>query len=168
VKLSSALSRRVLVLVALVLFASFVVGATSPSSPLVNVTLSGSVARAGQSLSLEQAGGVNPGEVISWHIAVANRGNADANSINVVGDIDDGTAFVPGSAAGDGVVSVQYSLEHPHENQTFSERPMVRETVGSVVKERPATPQEFKAVRLTFAHVAAGQTLSASYRTRVR
>lgn len=164
----NARARAFVALATLVLFASLVAGATGASAPTVNVSLSGSVTRAGRSLSLAQAGGVNPGEVLSWHIAVSNRGNGDANSINVVGDIDDGTTFLPGSAAGDGVVSVQYSLEHPHENQTFSERPMVRETVGGVVKERPATPQEYRAVRLTFARVAAGQTLNASYRTRVR
>jgi uncharacterized repeat protein (TIGR01451 family) len=160
--------KHTLVLITLGLCAAVAFGAVTPAAPLVNVALTGSVLRAGQSLSLEEAGGVKPGEVISWQITVSNRGGGDANSLNVVGDIDDGTTYLPGSATGDGVVAVKYSLEHPHEHQTFTEHPIVREQVGGVLKERPALPQEFKAVQLTFARVAAGATLKAAYRTRVR
>jgi uncharacterized repeat protein (TIGR01451 family) len=160
-------SWRALFTLVLVISTGLLVGAAS-LAPRINVSLSGTVSREGRQIPLEEAGRVTPREVISWNIIAANTGNADASSINVVGDIDDGTSFVPGSAQGDGVVSVKYSLEHPHENQTFSVRPMVRVTQNGVVRERPATSSEYKAVQLTFAKIGAGETLKASYRTRVR
>jgi hypothetical protein len=95
-------------------------------------------------------------------------GDSPATSVSFVGDVDDATNFVPGSVAGPGVSSVGYSLEHPHENQTFYERPMVRYTEGGVTKERPASPEEYKAVKITFTRIGAGETVKATYRTRVR
>lgn len=158
-----SISRRVICALALVIVTAFLVGA-SALPPRINVSLSGTVARDGRQIRLEDAGKVFPNEVISWNIAATNTSPIPANAISVVGDIDDGTAFISGSASGNGIVSVKYSVEHPHENQTFYEHPMVR--VGRT--QRPATPDEFKAIQLTFASIGAGETLRASYRTRVR
>jgi uncharacterized repeat protein (TIGR01451 family) len=167
----TSMRRRVLLSLALVALAAAAVFAVAPAptaSPAINVTLNGSVSRDGQSLPLEQAGSVRPGEIITWNISVANKGQGTARSLHVVGDVDDGTSLVPGSATGEGVSGVMYSTEHPHDQQTFFERPTVRELVGGEVRERPARPDEIKAVQLTFAQVAAGETLKATYRTRVR
>lgn len=161
------LSRRALAALALVLVSAFVVAAAA-LAPRINVSLSGTVLRDGNQLPLEQAGKVYPREVITWDVTAANVGNAEARSINVVGDVSDGTAYIPGSAAGEGIVSVKYSTEHPHENQAFYERPTVRYTEAGVERERPARPDEYKAVQLTFDRLPAGATLKASYRTRVR
>jgi uncharacterized repeat protein (TIGR01451 family) len=164
---STRISRRSLAALALVLVSAFVVAAAT-LAPRINVSLSGTVLREGNQLPLEQAGKVYPREVITWDVTAANVGNAEARSINVVGDVSEGTAYLPGSAAGEGVVSVKYSVEHPHENQTFSEQPMVSYMEGGVERQRPARPDEYKAVRLTFDRLPAGATLKASYRTRVR
>jgi uncharacterized repeat protein (TIGR01451 family) len=164
----SLLNRRALAALALLLLAAVIAGASALSSPSINVKLTGSVSREDQNVALEQAGSVRPGEVITWDIAVANSGGAAARSINVVGDVDDGTTFIPGSATGEGVSGVKYSIEHPHDGQTFYARPMVSEQVGGEVRERPARPDEIKAVQITFAVVPANATLKATYRARVR
>lgn len=160
-------SRRAFVALALVLGMALLVSA-AVFSARVNVSLSGVVTREGREVSLEDAGRVAPREVINWKIAAANVGDADANAINVVGDIDNGTTYVAGSAGGDGVVGVKFSLEHPHENQTFAVSPMVSYTENGVAKQRPARPDEYKAVQISFAKIGVGQTLRATYRTRVR
>jgi uncharacterized repeat protein (TIGR01451 family) len=137
-------------------------------SPSLKVDLAGSIMRDGRAISLDNVGRVNPGEAITWSFNVSNQGNAPANAVKVVGDVDDATAYVPGSAAGDGVTSVKYSLEHPHANQTFSERPMVQVNEGGVVRERPASPDKYKAIQFTFQSVGAGENKKATYQTRVR
>ena len=165
---SRTFARAAFAALALVVVFSALAFGAGAFSPRVNVSLSGTVARGGGEVLLEQAGKVSPGEIISWNVAASNIGDAPAHSINVVGDIPQGTAYVDGSAGGDGVVGVKFSLEHPHENQTFTERPTVHYTEGGVDRERPARADEYKAIQMTFARIGAGESLKASYRTSVR
>lgn len=162
-----SLPKRVMLAATAMLFTALVVVA-AVVSPSLKVDLAGSIIRDGRVMSLDQVGRVNPGESITWSFNVSNQGNAPATAVNVVGDIDDATAYVPGSALGDGVISVKYSLEHPHANQTFSARPMVQVNEGGVVRERPASPDKYKALQFTFQSVGAGEARKATYQTRVR
>ena len=132
-------------------------------SPLVKVDLSGSVQRNGRTLSLEEAGGVAPGEDITWKVTVSNRGDAAASKVQAVGQIPQGTVYVAGSASGD-AVEIKYSLD----GRAFSERPVIRVVEGGVVRERPAPPDSYIAVQFTFASVGTGEAKRAVYHTRVR
>lgn len=160
-------SKRLMVAAALLLFGALIVVA-AVASPSLKVELAGTIMRSGQQLSLEKAGRVNPGEVITWGFTVSNQGNAPATAVHVVGDIDDATKYVPGSAASDSELHVKFSLEHPHDNQTFYERPMVMVNEGGVMRERPASPDQYKAIQFTIERVGGGEVKKASYQTRVR
>ena len=156
--------RRVLALVAFLLFTSLAVAATTTTlAPILQAHLSGSVTREGRTVKLEDAGKVSPGEHINWNITLVNSGDAAASNVQPVGQIPQGTQFVPGSTTGD-ATSVQYSLD----GKTFSPVPMVSVIEKGVTVQRPASPDQYKAVQFTFALVGKGETKYAAYSTRVR
>jgi len=135
--------------------------------PEVKVQLSGSVERAGKSLSLDKVENVKPGEVLDWQIVSSNEGSADARDYKAVGHIPAGTSLVAGSAAAEQGSTVTYSIDG---GKTFSTQPIIEEKQpdGSV-KKVAAPVSMYTEVRYEWSDaLAAGGKLSASYKVRVR
>ena len=135
--------------------------------PEVKVELSGSVERAGTSLSLDKVENVKPGEVLDWQIVSSNDGTGAARDYKAVGHIPAGTAFVQGSAAAEGGSTVTYSIDG---GKSFSTQPVVeeRQPDGSV-KQVAAPVSMYTEVRYEWSDaLAAGGKLSASYKVRVK
>lgn len=155
--------RRTLALIACLVFAS-VAAAATVLKPVIKVHLFGSVTRDGCAIKLDEAGNVHPGENLNWSIVVSNSGDAAATNVQAIGQIPQGTVYVPGSANGNAGTSVKYSLD----GQAFSDRPVVRVIENGVAVERPASPDQYKAVQFIFPRVGGGEEKKAAYRTRVR
>ena len=156
--------RVFLVLIAVALLTS-VVPATAVFTE-VKVDLNGSVNRNGKTMPLEKAGRVFPGEVINWNIVVANHGNTSPSRIRAVGKIPAGTVFIPGSASGDNLTSIKFSID---DARTFSERPMITVTGADGVKrEQPAPVESYTDILFIFANLNAREVKNARYQTRVR
>ena len=135
--------------------------------PVVEVAIAGAVQREDGLVALERVSAVNPGETLNWTITSRNAGDADARNYRTVGQIPQGTVFVAGSAQGQGSPTVTYSIDG---GQTFSTTPTVeeRQADGSV-RRVPAPIASYTQVRYEWTDsLAANQTLSASYRVRVR
>lgn len=133
----------------------------SAQSGKVRVELSGSVNRNKENVNVDQTQ-VTPGEVINWNVRMINGTTREVRNVSAVGEIPKGTAFIPGSAGGDGVTGIEYSADG---GQTFSARP----TVKVKGEDRPASPDAYTNVRFTWnAPIDAGSAKQAYYRTRVR
>jgi len=138
-----------------------------PAGPLLKVELGGVVQRGSESVSLDAAGKVNPGEVLAWRMAVSNLGDAPSPSVwSVDGDVDAATVYVPGSARADGSPAVTFSIDG---GRTFSALPMETYTDGGVEKRRPAPVEAYRVVRFTWASpISPGEVRAAHYKARVR
>jgi uncharacterized repeat protein (TIGR01451 family) len=135
--------------------------------PAVKVLLAGAVERSQERVALDKAGSVRPGEVLDWTLTSENEGTGAAREFKATGQIPQGTVFVAGSTTADGTASVTYSIDH---GQTFSAQPTVeeRQADGSL-KRVPAPVALYTQVRYEWADpLAAGATLSASYKVRVK
>jgi len=135
--------------------------------PEVKVILSGSVERAHESVVLDKASVVNPGEILDWTITSHNDGTAPAHEYRAVGQIPQGTQFIAGSATADGSATVVYSID---DGKSFSAQPTIEEKQedGSV-KRVPAPVSMYTQVRYEWADpLAEGGKLSASYKVRVK
>ena len=135
--------------------------------PEVKVTLAGTVTREGQALALADAGLVHPGEVLQWNITSENNGTGAARSYKAVGQIPRGTLLVIGSTVADGAADVTYSIDG---GRNYSAQPTVeeRQADGSV-RPVPAPIASYTHVRYEWQDaLAAGSTLNASYKVRVR
>jgi uncharacterized repeat protein (TIGR01451 family) len=141
--------------------------APASGRPEVKVQLSGSVERAGQSLSLDKVENVKPGEILDWQIVSANDGTAPARDYKAVGHIPQGTVLVAGSAAGEGGSSVTYSIDG---GKTFQTQPIIEEKqADGTTKRVPAPVSMYTEVRYEWSDaLAAGGKLSASYKVRVK
>ena len=135
--------------------------------PEVKVMLTGAVARAGESVPLEKAGEVRPGEILDWRITSANEGDAAARQYKTVGQIPQGTSFVAGSASAEYDAVVTYSIDN---GKSFSAQPTVEEKqADGSVKQVPAPASSYTQVRYEWNDpLAAGKSLAASYKVRVR
>lgn len=159
-------SPRLLAASALMLAAAFTAATAVPADPKVKVGLAGSVERGGRAVALDEAGGVGPGEVLTWRMTITNPGPGFARNLRVRGHVSAGTAFVPGSAAGDTQPRVLYSVDG---GRTFSERPTVWITgADGARREVAAPPGSYTDVEFHFDALAPNQTKSARYQTRVR
>ena len=140
---------------------------TSAGQPEVKVKLSGALKRDDKSLALEKAGEVHPGEVLDWTITSANEGDAPARQYKTIGQIPRGTAFVSGSAVAEYGAAVSYSIDGGKE---FAAQPLVEEKQADGTKKMvPAPASMYTQVRYEWSDpLAAGQTLSASYKVRVK
>jgi uncharacterized repeat protein (TIGR01451 family) len=135
--------------------------------PEIKVMLSGSVARAGESVALDKAGAVHPGEILDWRITSANEGDGAARQYKTVGQIPHGTSFVAGSASAEYGAAVTYSIDG---GKTFAAVPTVEEKQpDGTTKRVPAPASAYTQVRYEWSDpLAAGSTLAASYKVRVK
>ena len=135
--------------------------------PEVKVALAGAAERGGKSLSLAEVEAVRPGEILDWQITSTNEGTGAARDYATVGHIPEGTAFVAGSAKGEGGSTVTFSIDG---GKTFSTQPIIeqRQPDGSV-KIVPAPVSMYTEVRYEWGDsLAAGGKLNASYKVRVK
>ncbi|MGI9107477.1 MAG: hypothetical protein ACR2G4_14665 [Pyrinomonadaceae bacterium] len=141
--------------------------AAAGGQPEVKVKLSGSVKRADQSIALDKGIAVNPGEILDWTITSANEGDAPARRYKTTGQIPHGTLFVAGSAVAEYGATVSYSIDG---GKNFSPQPMIEEKQADGTSKRvPAPVSMYTQVSYDWNDpLAAGATLSASYKVRVK
>ena len=135
--------------------------------PEIRVALAGAVARADERVPVEKAGVVHPGEVLDWTITSVNEGDGAAREYRTVGQIPQGTSLVAGSATAEYDAAVTYSIDN---GKSFSAQPTVEERQpDGTVKRTPAPVSMYTQVRYEWAEpLAAGKTLAASYKVRVK
>ncbi|HEX8161529.1 MAG TPA: hypothetical protein VF538_06630 [Pyrinomonadaceae bacterium] len=141
--------------------------ARSAGRPEIKVTLSGAVARGQESVGLDKAGSVHPGEILDWKITSANEGDGAARSYKTVGHVPQGTSFVAGSATAEYGAQVTYSIDN---GNSFAAQPTVEEKQPDGTVKRVAAPVSmYTEVRYEWADpLAAGSTLTAGYKVRVK
>jgi uncharacterized repeat protein (TIGR01451 family) len=135
--------------------------------PEVKIKLSGSLKRNDQSLALDKVSAVHPGEILDWTITSANEGDAPARQYKTIGQIPQGTSFIAGSAVAEYGASVSYSIDG---GKNFAAQPTIEETQADGTKKIiPAPASMYTQVRYDWNDpLAAGSTLSASYKVRVK
>ena len=140
---------------------------TSAGQPEVKVKLSGSLKREDKQVSLDKAGEVHPGEVLDWTITSANEGDAPARQYKTIGQIPRGTSFVAGSAVAEYGAAVSYSIDG---GKHYASQPVIEEKQADGTKKTvPAPVSMYTQVRYEWSDpLAAGSTLSASYKVRVK
>ena len=139
----------------------------SAGQPEVKVKLAGSLKRNDESLTLDKVSAVHPGEILDWTITSANEGNAPARQYKTIGQIPQGTSFVAGSAVAEYNASVSYSIDG---GKNFAAEPTIEEKqADGTTKRVPAPVAMYTQVRYEWSDsLAAGSTLSASYKVRVK
>ncbi|HEY0081292.1 MAG TPA: hypothetical protein VGB61_00775 [Pyrinomonadaceae bacterium] len=139
----------------------------SAGNPEVKVRLAGSLKRNDESLTLDKVSAVHPGEILDWTITSANEGDAPARQYKTIGQIPQGTSFVAGSAVAEYNASVSYSIDG---GRNFASRPVIEEKqADGTTKQVPAPASMYTQVRYEWSDpLAAGSTLSASYKVRVK
>lgn len=135
--------------------------------PLVKIFLAGVIERNNKKISVENAGPVDPGEVVRFTMNSVNDGSAPAREYRAVGQIPRGTIFIEGSASGDRNTRVSYSID---DGQKFSAQPMIDEKQADGTIKKVAAPiSMYTQVRFEWADpLAAGGKLVASYQVRVK
>ena len=136
-------------------------------NPEVKVRLAGSLKRNDESLTLDKVSAVHPGEILDWTITSANEGDAPARQYKTIGQIPQGTSFVAGSAVAEYNASVSYSIDG---GRNFASQPVIEEKqADGSTKQVPAPASMYTQVRYEWSDpLAAGSTLSASYKVRVK
>ncbi len=139
----------------------------SAGQPEVKVKLAGSLKRNDESLALDKVSAVHPGEILDWTITSANEGDAPARQYKTIGQIPQGTSFVAGSAVAEYNASVSYSIDG---GMNFAAQPTIEEKqADGTTKRIPAPASMYTQVRYEWSDpLAAGSTLSASYKVRVK
>jgi uncharacterized repeat protein (TIGR01451 family) len=139
----------------------------SAGQPEVKVKLAGSLKRNDESLTLDKVSAVYPGEILDWTITSANEGGAPARQYRTIGQIPQGTSFVAGSATAEYDASVSYSIDG---GKNFAAQPTIEEKqADGTAKRIPAPASMYTQVRYEWSDpLAAGSTLSASYKVRVK
>jgi uncharacterized repeat protein (TIGR01451 family) len=135
--------------------------------PEVKVKLAGALKRNDESLALEKVSAVHPGEILNWTITSANEGDAPARQYKTIGQIPQGTSFIAGSATAEYGASVTYSIDG---GKNFAAQPTIEEKqADGTAKRIPAPATMYTQVRYEWSDpLAAGSTLSASYKVRVK
>lgn len=141
--------------------------AAAAGRPEIRVALAGAVARADERVPLDKAGAVHPGEVLDWTITSVNEGDGAAREYRTVGQIPQGTTLVAGSPVAEYGAAVTYSIDN---GKTYSAQPTVEERqADGTVRQVPAPVSTYTQVRYEWAEpFAAGRTLAASYKVRVK
>jgi uncharacterized repeat protein (TIGR01451 family) len=139
----------------------------SVGNPEVKIRLAGSLKRNDESLTLDKVSAVHPGEILDWTITSANEGDAPARQYKTIGQIPQGTSFVAGSAVAEYNASVSYSIDG---GRNFASQPVIEEKqADGSTKQVPAPASMYTQVRYEWSDpLAAGSTLSASYKVRVK
>ena len=137
------------------------------SRPLVKLFLTGAIERDSKKISVEKAGQVAPGEIVSFTMSSVNEGSAPARDYRAVGQIPRGASFVAGSAQGDLNSQVSYSIDN---GQKFSATPMIDEKqADGTIKKVIAPVSMYTQVRFEWADpLAAGGKLVSSYQVRIK
>jgi hypothetical protein len=166
---------RIIVLIALSLlatgaaaaFAQKQMAAKSGGHPEVKVMLTGSVARGDEAIVLDKAGSVHPGEVLDWKVVSSNEGDGAARQYKTVAHIPAGTSLIAGSATAEYSAEVTYSIDN---GKSYSTQPTIEEKqADGTVKQVPAPVSLYTQVRYEWTDpLAAGSTLTASYKVRVK
>jgi uncharacterized repeat protein (TIGR01451 family) len=135
--------------------------------PLVKLFLTGVVERDSEEISVEKAGPVTPGEVVSFTMSSVNEGSAAAREYRAIGQIPQGATFVAGSAHGDRNIQVSYSIDG---GEKFSSNPMIEEKqADGTIKKVVAPVSMYTQVRFEWADpLAAGGKLVALYQVRIQ
>jgi uncharacterized repeat protein (TIGR01451 family) len=135
--------------------------------PDVKVLLTGAIERGGETVPVERAQTVNPGEILHWTITSQNDGTAPARQYKAVGQIPQGTTLVAGSTTADGTVTVVYSIDN---GKTYSATPVMEEKqADGSVKQVPAPLSMYTQLRYEWSDaLAGGSKLNASYKVRVK
>lgn len=143
------------------------VSAVGAARPEVGITLDGTIARDEKNVALADADAVRPGEILTWTIKAENAGDGAARGFSTVGRIPAGTSFVAGSAVSSADVRVTYSIDA---GKTFAATPEVEERLADGPVKRVAAPVAmYTQVRYEWADpLAAGQSVNATYKVRVR
>jgi uncharacterized repeat protein (TIGR01451 family) len=139
----------------------------SEGRPEVKIVLAGAVERGDDSVPLDKVESVKPGEVLRWNLTSTNEGAGAARDYKAVGDIPQGTAFIPGSASAERGSTVTYSIDG---GKTFSTQPIIEERqADGTVKRTPAPAAMYTQVRYEWKdELASGGRLGASYKVRVK
>jgi uncharacterized repeat protein (TIGR01451 family) len=135
--------------------------------PEIKVTLSGAVARGDERVALDRAGAVHPGEVLDWKVTSANEGDGAARDYKTIAHVPAGTSLVAGSATAEYGAQVTYSIDG---GKTFSAQPLIEEKQADGTVKRVAAPVSmYTELRYEWSDpLAAGATLNASYKVRVK
>lgn len=135
--------------------------------PDVKITLSGTVNRGDANIHVDKAGSVKRGEIIDWKINSKNDGEAKASGFKAVGQIPPGTEFVAGSAKGDGLPDVEYSIDG---GKNFSKKPMVSTKQADGTEKLVAAPvSTYTQVRFGWEQpLDSDKELNAFYSVRVK
>jgi hypothetical protein len=167
---------RVVAFVVLILAATCAAGAFAQKQlaaratgghPEIKVTLAGMVARGEERVALDKAVAVHPGEILDWKITSANEGDGAAREYKTIAHVPAGTSLVAGSATAEYGAQVSYSIDG---GKTFSAQPVIDEKQADGTVKRVAAPVSmYTEVRYEWADpLAAGSTLNASYKVRVK
>jgi uncharacterized repeat protein (TIGR01451 family) len=129
--------------------------------------LTGAIERDSRAISVENAGPVKPGEVVSFTLSSTNEGSAPAREYRAIGQIPQGTTFVSGSALTGNNVQISYSIDG---GQKFSSNPTIDEKQADGTIKRVSAPiSMYTQVRYEWADpLAAGGKLVSSYQVRVK
>lgn len=140
---------------------------TNVARPEIKVALHGSLKREDETISLEKAEAVLPGEVLTWAIDSENTGDGAAQNYATVGQIPTGTSFVAGSAISAASTRVTYSIDN---GKTYQAQPMIEERLADGSTKRVAAPvSAYTQVRYEWTDaLAAGSKCIAEYKVRVR
>jgi uncharacterized repeat protein (TIGR01451 family) len=135
--------------------------------PLIKLLLAGAIERNSKTISVDVAGPVTPGEVVSFTLSSVNEGSAAAREYRAIGQIPQGTTFVAGSASGENASQVRYSIDG---GQAFSSKPMIDEKQPDGTSKKVAAPVSmYTQVSFEWADpLAAGGKLMASYQVRIK
>ncbi len=141
--------------------------AAAAGQPDVKIKLSGSLKRDDQAVALDKVSAVHPGEILDWTITSANEGDAPARRYKTIGQIPPGTSFVAGSAVAEYGASVSYSIDG---GKNFAAQPLIEAQQADGTKKLvPAPASLYTQVRYEWSDpLAAGSTLAASYKVRVK
>jgi uncharacterized repeat protein (TIGR01451 family) len=139
---------------------------TQNGSPVMKITLSGTIARSSGKVAIEKAGSVNPGEVINYTILSNNEGPGPARDLKTVGPIPASTIYVDGSAKAEGAIAV-YSVDG---GKSYSAKPMIQQRQpDGTIKSVPAPLSMYTQVRFEWSNpLAANTQYSASYQVRIK
>ena len=135
--------------------------------PEVKVMLSGTVERDNQTVQIDKAGLLNPGEILHWTILSHNAGDAPAHHYKTVGEIPSGTAYVTGSAKAGGDVTILFSID---QGKTFATKPMIEQKQPDGSTRKVAAPASlYTHIRYEWDDpLTEGKQLAASYKVRVQ
>lgn len=139
----------------------------SVDRPDVKISLTGIVERSTGRIALEEAGLVNPGEIVDWTIRSHNSGKGAAHHYSTIGVIPSGTIYLSSSAHATDDARIVYSID---QGKTYEARPMIeqKQPDGSVRKV-PAPVSLYTHIRFQWeTSLNEGKQFSASYKVRVK